>query len=391
MKKGFCILVALFLLLAYPMSVFAKNEANIRAEYTIDFDEDLNISADSAILMDGATGEILYQKNAEISLPPASVTKVMTLLLVCEALYGGAFTLDTEVCVSEYAASMGGSQVFLQEGESISVGDLLKSTVIASANDAAVALAELTAGSEALFVSKMNEKAREMGLSGCSFENVTGLDDTVTNHVMSALDIAKISRELIKYPQITEYASIWQDSIRGGEFTLTNTNRLVRYYSGCNGLKTGSTDKAGYCISATAKRGDMQLIAVIMGAPSKDARNSDAKTLLDYGFSSFYLYQSPECTLETAPVRFGKATAATLVKGEFVRIIKKSDINKVEAVYDIPEYLSAPCKTTESVGSVTYMVGDYTLGSCQIYVSEDVGALNFLYLFTTFLKSIVIG
>lgn len=391
MKKTICAFLTLLLLFGLNITAFAENDIKSEAEYDIKTDEELEINAKSAILMDAKTGTVLYEKNADEALPPASVTKVMTLLLVCEALYNGNFTLDDVVLVSDYAASMGGSQVFLSEGEEITVRDLLKSTVIASGNDAAVALAELTAGSEALFVAKMNAKAREMQLSGSSFENVTGLDDTVTNHVMSARDIAKISRELIKYPEITEFASIWQDTIRGGEFTLTNTNRLVRYYSGCNGLKTGSTDKAGYCISATAKRDNMQLISVIMGAETKDSRNSDAKTLLDFGFSGFSLYENQECMLETAPVHFGKTTRVSLIKDGFFSIIKKSDIKNVEAIYDIPEYISAPTAASEPVGSVTYKVGDAVLGKCNIYVEEDVEKLDFLTLFVTFIKSIIIG
>lgn len=391
MKKIICIALSLALIWGFAIASFAENNTNNGAEYNLATNENIDISAKSAILMDSTTGEILYEKNADEALPPASVTKVMTLLLVCEALSAGNFTLDDKVTVSDYAASMGGSQVFLREGEEITVRDLLKSTVIASGNDAAVALAELTAGSESLFVAKMNEKAQTMGLSGCSFENVTGLDDTVTNHTMSARDIAKISRELIKYPEITEYASIWQDTIRDGEFTLTNTNRLVRYYSGCNGLKTGSTDKAGYCISATAKRDNMQLISVIMGAESKDVRNTEAKMLLDYGFSSFYLYESDECVLETAPVHFGKNTSTPLIKESFCKIIKKSDIKNVEAIYVIPEFISAPVRTDEPIGEVTYKIGDAVVGKCNIYVECEVEKLDFLTLFATFVKSIVIG
>lgn len=391
MKKIISIILSLSLFLGLGVSIFAENSGNNEAEYSINTNQEIEIGAKSAILIDAKTGEILYEKNSEEALPPASVTKVMTLLLVCEALQSGSFTLDDKVTVSDYAASMGGSQVFLREGEEISVRDLLKSTVIASGNDAAVALAELTAGSEALFVAKMNEKAKQMGLSGCTFENVTGLDDTVTNHTMSAKDIAQISRELIKYPEITEYASIWQDTIRNGEFTLTNTNRLVRYYSGCNGLKTGSTDKAGYCISAAAKRDNMQLITVIMGAESKDMRNTDAKMLLDYGFSSFCLYESDERALETAPVHFGKTTGVQLIKESFCKIIKKSDIKNVEAIYDIPEYVTAPMSKNEPVGSVCYKIGDATLGRCNIYVECEVERLDFLTLFVTFIKSIVVG
>lgn len=391
MKKAIIIFMAFSLFLTLGIASFAESETNNGAEYNLSTGEALDISANAAILIDAMTGEVLYEKNSTASLAPASVTKVMTLLLVCEAIYDGAFSLEDTVTVSDTAAAMGGSQIFLKEGERITVSDLLKSTVIASANDAAVALAELTAGSESLFVSKMNAKAEAMGLSGCHFENATGLDDTVTNHVMSASDIAKISAELIKYPEIIEFASIWQDTIRGGEFTLTNTNRLVRYYDGCNGLKTGSTDKAGYCVSATAKRGNMQLIAVIMGADTKDARNTDAKTLLDFGFSSFCLYESPECELERVPVKFGKLTEITATKSSFAKIVKKSDAKNVEAIYDIPEFLRAPFAICDSIGKVTYKIGECVIGECDIYTPTEICELDFISLFVAFLKSMVIG
>jgi D-alanyl-D-alanine carboxypeptidase (penicillin-binding protein 5/6) len=205
-----------------------------------------------AYLVEASTGKVLFAKNEYQSMIPASVTKIMTLLLVCEAIDSRIIALDDTVTVSQNAASKGGSQIFLKEGERMSVLDLLKSTIIASANDAAVALAELVAGSESAFVRRMNKRAAELGLKNTVFENATGLDDTATNHYSCPADIAKMSIELIKHSIILEYSSLWQDSIRNGEFTLTNTNRLVRYYDGCNGLKTGSTDKAGYCVSASA-------------------------------------------------------------------------------------------------------------------------------------------
>lgn len=391
MKKGFVLFLTLSLIFAFCVPIFAENETNNRAEYNLNTSNDIAISSKSAILIDAETGTVLYEKNADTQLSPASVTKVMTLLLVCEALKGGEFKLEDNVTISEYAASMGGSQIFLKEGESMSVSDLLKSTVIASANDAAVALAELVCGSESLFVSKMNTKAEQMKLNGCHFENVTGLDDSVTNHVMSARDIAKISAELIKYPEITEYASIWQDTIRDGQFTLTNTNRLVRYYDGCNGLKTGSTDKAGYCVSAAAKRGNMQLISVIMGADTKDTRNTEAKSLLDYGFANFALYESPECELEAVSVKGGKCTEIMVKKGDFVRIVKKADLKKVECIYEIPEFIKAPAECGDSIGKVVYKVDGITVGECSIFTPEAIEKLDFLTLFVTFIKSVFIG
>ena len=214
--------------------------------------------------MDAATGTILFEKNSHDAMPPASVTKIMTMLLIYEAEENGQFQWQDQVRVSSYAASMGGSQVYLKEGEQMSVEDLLKSVVIASANDAAVALAEYVSGSVEAFVAKMNAKAAELGMTSTKFENVTGLDDTAENHLTSAKDIALMSGELIKHPLILQYSSIWMDTIRDGAFGLTNTNRLVRFYKGCTGLKTGSTSKAGCCLSATAERDGMELVAAIV-------------------------------------------------------------------------------------------------------------------------------
>lgn len=223
------------------------------------------LDAKSALLMEAETGEVLYEMNADESLPPASVTKIMTLLLVMEAVDGGSISLEDNVSVSEKAAGMGGSQVFLSSGEQMSVETLIKCTVISSANDAAVALAEYVCGSEEAFVARMNERAAELEMNSTHFENATGLDDTTVNHVTSARDIAIMSAQLMRHDKILEFSSTWMDSIRDGAFTLTNTNRLVRFYDGATGLKTGSTSKAGFCMSATAKRGELHLIAVIMG------------------------------------------------------------------------------------------------------------------------------
>ena len=248
---------------------------------------EMQFDAKSVILVEASTGKVLYENNADEALPPASVTKVMTLLLVMEAIDDGKISLDDMVPVSNNAASMGGSQVYLEPGEQMSVDEMIKCVVVSSANDAAVALAEFVAGSEEIFVEKMNERAKELGMVNSTFENTNGLDDTVSNHLTSARDIAIMSRELIKHPKILEYSSIWMDTIRNGAFTLTNTNRLIRFYNGANGLKTGSTSKAGFCISATALRDNMQLIAVVMGAPNRDTRNEIAKKLLDYGFANY--------------------------------------------------------------------------------------------------------
>ncbi len=366
--------------------VFAENEKYNSAENNTS----LNIEAKSAVLMEASSGAVLYAKNENAAYSPASVTKIMTLLLAAEALAEGCFALTDTVSISEYAASMGGSQVFLKEGERISVEELFKCTVIASANDAAVALAELVAGSEDAFVQKMNSRAIELGLKSTNFENVTGLDDTVTNHVSSAMDIAVMSRELIKHDVILSYSSLWQDSIRNGEFTLTNTNRLVRFYDGCNGLKTGSTDKAGYCISATAKRNGMQLIAVIMGAETRDIRNNMARELLDFGFANYATYIQNEYMLEQIPVRFGAVDEIMVYSKPFSAVIDKAYVNKIEKKYVIPEYLEAPVSEYAPIGKVEYYLNGNKMGESPIYAKENVDRIGYFGLFCRLLSKIFV-
>lgn len=345
----------------------------------------------SAYLMEATTGEMLFSKNETETADIASVTKVMTLLLVMEALEAGSFKLDDVVMISSNAASMGGSQVFLEEGERITVEELIKCAVIASANDASVALAELVSGTEEAFVRKMNEKAGQLNLVNTYFENTTGLDDTTTNHHSCAYDIAVLSRELVKYPLILKYSSRWQDSIRGGEMVLTNTNRLIRYYDGCNGLKTGSTDKAGFCITTTAKRGNMQLIAVILGAKTKDERNAAARALLDFGFANFALYESREAYLENIPVLKGKSDTVGAYFKDFYCVVEKSRLSSVEKIYDIPENVTAPVKQGDTVGSITYLLDGVELGRSEIYVCETVSEINLFEVIVRILSKIIVG
>ncbi|MBQ4091597.1 MAG: D-alanyl-D-alanine carboxypeptidase, partial [Clostridia bacterium] len=286
-KAAAIILVAAMLVASLAMTGSASE---IQATPTAGPSADMQLDCKSAILLDAKTGAVLFEQNADEALPPASVTKIMTLLLVMEAIEAGKIKLDDTVVTSAHAASMGGSQIYLKEGEQMSVEDMLKSVVISSANDAACALAEFVSGSEEAFVRQMNERAAELGMKNTTFENTNGLDDTAQNHLTSARDIAIMSRELIKHEKILEYSSIWMDTVRGGTFGLTNTNRLVRYYRGCTGLKTGSTSKAGFCISATAERDGVSLICVIMGAETRDIRNGLATRLLDYGFANYEVY-----------------------------------------------------------------------------------------------------
>ena len=391
MKKIIAAIIAVILIFSFGFSVFAKTELKNEADYVIQPKTDIDVNAKSALLMEAGTGEILAAQNQNEKAALASVTKIMTLLLVMEAIEDGRISVSDKVAVSDYAASMGGSQVFLEEGETMDVEELIKCAVIASANDAAVALAEHVGGSEKNFVSMMNDRCRELKMENTNFENVTGLDDTAKNHYSSALDIGIMSRELIKYDLIKKYSSLWQDTIRGGEFTLTNTNRLVRYYDGCNGLKTGSTDKAGYCISATAERDGMTLIAVIMGAESRDVRNSEARSLLDYGFSNYAVYSAEEKALENVPIYNGTKETTTVYSKCFSRIIPKSKLKNVEQIYEIPENICAPLKSGDTVGKITYKLDGSVLGTSDIFVAEDIAKITYFDVFSKIIKSIFMG
>ena len=385
MKKIVAVLLAVSILFLSNICICAENATNNGAEREASLECD---DAKSAILMEAETGEIIFSKNKDMKLIPASVTKIMTLLLVSEAIADGRIALSDRVRISAAAASMGGSQVFLKEGEVMSVEELLKCTVIASANDAAVALAELVAGSEDAFVEKMNARASELGMENTFFENATGLDDTTEKHLTSAMDIAIMSRELIKHDIILKYSSIWQDTIRDGEFTLTNTNRLVRFYDGCNGLKTGSTSKAGYCMSATAKRGDMQLIAVIMGAETRDKRNEAARNLLDYGFANYEIYNSEEKAIENVKIKFGSKDSITIYEEQFSKLLPKSEVSKVEKIYTYPENLTAPINEFGEIGKIEYVIGGKSIGEAKIFAKESIEKLTFWQLFVHVLSNV---
>ncbi len=337
----------------------------------------LNLACKSAVLMEASTGTVLYRQNSDEALPPASVTKIMTLLLVMEAIDAGTVRLDDTVSVSANAASMGGSQVYLKEGERMTLEDLLKSVVIASANDAAVALAEHIAGSVTAFVKKMNDRAAALGMTATCFENVTGLDDTAEHHLTSAYDIALMSRALVAHETILQYSSIWMDSIRNGKFGLTNTNRLVRFYQGCTGLKTGSTSKAGFCVSATAERDGLSLICVIMGADSRDARNAIATQLLDWGFASFGLYRTEAGTPEPITVTGGACNTCPISYGAFSVVLPKSEVGSVEMRISLPERIAAPIRAGDTLGSVEFLSGGRVIGLIPIVAESDVDRINF--------------
>ena len=389
MKRVFSCLL-LFCFLFSGITVYAQKGKNIIAENNAGYLKELESNAESLYLVECKTGEVLYKYNETKEASLASVTKIMTLLLVMEAIEEGKISLDETVTVSEYASSMGGSQVYLKEGELMSVDELIKCTVIASANDAAVALAERVSGSESIFVSEMNKRAKDLGMQNSNFENVTGLDDTTENHYSSAMDIAIMSQELIKHERILKYSSLWQDTIRDGAFTLTNTNRLVRFYEGCNGLKTGSTDKAGFCISASAKRGDMQLVAVVMGAKTRDVRNSTAKALLDYGFANYSIFKSGENIFyKDLSVRFGAKDSIDIYSSEFYALIPKGNDKYVNVKYEYPEYLTSPIKEGDVIGKTKYYLNDTLLGEGELFVKESIEKIGFFDILFKIFSSII--
>ncbi len=348
------------------------------------------LNCTSAVLMEAETGRVLYEQNADESLPPASVTKVMTLLLVMEALEKGNITLDQMLTTSDNAASMGGSQIFLEVGEQMSVEDLLKSVIISSANDAAVVLAEAIAGSEESFVAMMNSRAAELGMNNSHFENTNGLDDTVTNHVTSARDIAIMSRELISHEKILQYSSIWMDTVRNGEFGLTNTNRLVRFYRGATGLKTGSTSKAKFCISATAKRDGMHLIAVIMGAPTRDIRNAEAAKLLDWGFANYSLYTYEACEQGEIKLLGSKDNSISCRSEGISILVPKGKASKVTVETELPESVSAPITAGAAVGKLTFKLDGETIGELNITSSDTATRITFAELLFIMLQRFIL-
>ena len=352
---------------------------------------ELPLTSRAALLMEKTTGQILFAQNEHEKLEPASVTKIMTLLLTMDAIDSGALAYDDVVTVSANAAGMGGSQVFLAEGEQITVEELLKCVCVSSGNDAAVALAEKVAGVTELFVEQMNNRARGLGMDDTHFVNPTGL--TAEGHVTSAHDIALMSRELLtKHPDIRRFATIWTDSIRGGTFDLANTNKLIRWYDGATGLKTGYTASAGYCISATAEREGMELIAVVMKGETADKRNADAKALLDYGFSAYALASAaPEEPLPALPVTMGETDSVplTLPPDALTAVVEKGQAAALERRIDLPESLPAPVRQGQQVGTLTLCSGDTELMTVPILAAEDAAGRSWGRMFTDLLKMAV--
>ncbi len=348
-----------------------------------------SVDAGAAVLVEKETGTVLYEQNAHDKLEPASVTKIMTLLLVMEAIDSGALSTEDMVTVSAHAASMGGSQVYLKEGEQMSVHDLLKAVAVASGNDASVALAEHLAGSEEAFVQRMNQRAAELGMTDTCFVNCTGLP--AAGHLTSAYDIALMSRELIlNHPAIREYTTIWMDSLRGGQFQLANTNKLIRFYEGATGLKTGSTDAAGYCLSATAERDGMELIAVVLKCPSSDVRSAAASSLLNYGFANYTLMDVyPSQALPPVDVLLGESdTVQPVLSTSSSILVEKSMVDQVTTQLELCQDVEAPVEAGQKLGQMTVWVGDQQLQAIPIVADSAVERLTVPGIFARLLKTL---
>ena len=342
---------------------------------------EMEVSAKSAVLMDVATGTVLFEKNAHEALAPASVTKIMTMLLIMEAIDSGSITYDDMVTASETAAAKGVSQIYLKAGEQMSVSEMLKSIAVSSANDCACAMAEHLSGSEGAFVDRMNQRAKELGMEDTHFVNCTGLDDSpeAARHRTSAYDIALMSRELLgKHPDIKKYTTIWMDTIRGGAFGLSNTNKLIRFYPGATGLKTGFTSGAGYCLSATAEREGLELIAVTMGCESAKIRNAACKSMLDYGFANYALVSPDPEDIPSVPVVLGKEKdVSPELSGARQLLIPKAKKAGITQSVSLKESVNAPVEKGAVLGTLTVKSGEETLLEIPLSAAKAVEKLTF--------------
>ena len=383
MKKILSLLTAVILLLTL-LTVSASAEEYPQMQVTV--------NAKSAVLMEASTGEVLMALNPDLQVYPASVTKIMSLLLVTEAIDRGQIALTDIVSASRNASGKGGSQIWLKEGEQMTVDDLLKATAVASANDAITALGEFVAGSDEAFVDMMNKRAQELGMKNTHFENCTGLDDTADSHLTTAYDIALMSRELIKHERVRNYTTIWMDTLRGGETELVNTNKLIRFYDGATGLKTGTTSRAGCCVSATAQRNGLSLIAVVMGSPSSNDRFDAARAMLDWGFAN---YACARLEIDSALI-----TPITVINGKqdsiipelpeaLTAVVRKGREADIIQVVDMPVDVEAPVENGQSLGSVKFMLDGEELLCYELKCPELVEKLSFFERYKKLMSAII--
>ena len=395
-KKCWKIFLALVLsaamILCAKVFAYAESIQESLAEQSIDAIP-VKIAAKSAILMDSVTGKILVRYNENERLYPASVTKIMPLLLIAEALDAGKIKLSDQVSASGAAASKGGSQIWLKEGETMTVEELLKATAIYSANDACVALGELISGSEEGFVELMNQRAKALGMENTNFVNATGLDDDTTKHLTTANDIALMGRELLKHDSVIKYSGVWMDSLRGGATELVNTNRLVRFYEGATGLKTGTTNKAGCCVAASAKRGETHLIAVVLGSGNSNDRFDTAKRLLDWGFANYEIATPKISSNLITQVRVMRGSQQYIqpVPPESMPILVPKGSGDLQQSVELPLEVQAPVKQGQVLGKVIVALDGETLGIYELTAPSDVIALNFRSVFQRILAALVGG
>lgn len=351
----------------------------------------VEINAKAAVLMEADTGEVLMAKNADEKLYPASVTKIMSLLLISEAIEDGKISLTDTITASAEACSKGGSQIWLKEGEQMTVDDLLKATAIASANDACTALGEFLAGDNTSFVNMMNERAKQLGMKNTNFENCTGLDDTTENHLTTAYDIALMSRELIKHERVLNYTTTWMDSLRSGKTELVNTNKLIKTYNGITGLKTGTTSKAGCCVSATAQRDGLKLIAVVMGSDNSKERFASAKAMLDWGFANYScvkLNVDKQLLTNINVISGFEKTIMPVAQKDKTVIVKKGSENKIEMVADIPIDVEAPVEKHQLLGNVKFMISGEEIGCVNLYAEREIKKMTFTEQFKRMITAI---
>lgn len=394
MKKVFCLMMCF--LMFVPCSVFASDTLTVSEEVpTAQTGVELTPKAKSAILIDSATGEILYEKNSHEKLPPASMTKIMSMLLIIEHIESGALGWDDMVTVSENASSMGGSQILLETGEQMSVKDLFKGVAVASGNDAVVALAETVAGTEEAFVQMMNDKVKELGLKDTVFKNPHGLDDA--NHYSSAYDMVMIAKELVKHEKVFEFTSIYEDYLRKGterEFWLVNTNKLVKFNPIVDGLKTGFTSGAGYCLTATAKKNDMRLLATVMGEESTTTRTSEVTALLDYGYANYKVDKilSKETIIDTISVDKAKLESVDIIPLKEVEVLNKKSDKLGEVSYSLNlDSLKLPIKKGDKVGTLDVLEDGKKIETVDVTISTDLEKIDFLGLFKRYLFDILKG
>lgn len=378
MKRVIVFILSVCFVVNLPLSVYAADK------------KESEPTAVSSILMCMDTGDVIREDNAYEHVSPASVTKIMSLLLIMEAIDSGKISLSDMVTASENAQSKGGSQIWLETGEQMSVEDLLKAVIIASANDACTALGEYIAGSDSAFVKMMNDKVEELGLKDTNFENCTGLDDTTVNHYSCAYDLAVIATEVMKYDLIKKYSTVWLDSLRNGETELNNTNKLVNTYDGITGLKTGTTSNAGFCLCATATRDGMSLVSVVLGAETSQERFDLASQLLDFGFNNYKLcpIEIDSSKITEVKVKNGRLKKTLPVSANYESILVTKDCENFEYEYNIKNSVSAPVRKGDPLGEIVVMSANSQVASVELVANEDIKKVNFSYIFSELIKNI---